>query len=128
MQKFFVHFLLILSAWTLLIKFIFPISYGVMEGLPWFTYVMWDFWWVAHLWLAWAFWARPRYFYKLALSIAVLEVAIILVKFFFFLNNPDWNMWTANWFVNKIFVLSCFLLMLGYLLRAGTESGKKNEL
>ena len=54
MRQFFVHFLLILSVWTLLIKFVFPIAYGIAQEVVWSTYIMWDFWWVAHLWLAWA--------------------------------------------------------------------------
>ena len=61
MRQFFVHFLLILSVWTLLIKFVFPIAYGIAQEVVWSTYIMWDFWWVAHLWLAWAFHCQSRH-------------------------------------------------------------------
>ena len=42
---------------------------------------------------------------------------IISIKFYFFFANPHWDIWSSNWFINKIFVLSCFLIMLGYLYR-----------
>ena len=116
MPLFFVHYLVILAAWTLVIKFIFPISYAVLEEISWSAYVMWDFWWVAHLWLAWAFLVQWRYLYPLAYIISVVVVLIISVKFYFFLENPGLTIWTANWFINKIFVLSCFLLLFGYLV------------
>jgi hypothetical protein len=117
MSQFFTHFLLILSAWTLLIKFLFPISYGLAHGPSWSMYIMWDFWWVVHIWLAWAFYAQPRCLYPLALAISVAEISIISFKFYGFFINPNWTIWAANWFINKIFVLSCFLLILAYLLR-----------
>ena len=116
MTLFFIHYLVILAAWTLVIKFIFPISYAILEEVSWSTYVMWDFWWVAHLWLAWAFLVQWRYLYPVAYIISVLEVLIISFKFYFFLGNPDWTIWTTNWFINKVFVLSCFLLIFGYLV------------
>ena len=123
MRHFFVHFLLILSVWTLLIKFVFPIAYGIAQEVVWSTYIMWDFWWVAHLWLAWAFHCQSRHLYLLALVISVTEVMIISIKFYFFFANPHWDIWSSNWFINKIFVLSCFLIMLGYLYRVRLVRG-----
>ena len=127
MTLFFIHYLVILAAWTLVIKFIFPISYAILEEVSWSTYVMWDFWWVAHLWLAWAFLVQWRYLYPVAYIISVLEVLIISFKFYFFLGNPDWTIWTANWFINKIFVLSCFLLIFGYLV-GGIKRRRVNSI
>ena len=51
MLSFFAHFLFILSAWTLTIKFFFPIAYAVAHGLPLGAHIYWDFWWVVHIWL-----------------------------------------------------------------------------
>ncbi len=114
MIKFFAHFLFLLAAWTLTIKFAFPAAYAVAEGAPILTYVMWDFWWVAHLWLAWALLNWRRYTYALAVGLSVVEIVIIATKFVMFLDEPEWTIWTTNWFINKIFVLACFVLMLGY--------------
>ena len=127
MTLFFIHYLVIIATWTLVIKFIFPISYAIFQDVSWSTYVMWDFWWVAHLWLAWAFLAQWRYLYPLAYIISALEVLIISFKFHVFFGNPDWTIWTANWFINKVFVLSCFLLIFGYLV-AGIKSGRANNI
>ena len=33
-----------------------------------------------------------------------------------FLAAPEWTIWTTNWFINKLFVLLCFGLMLPYLV------------
>ena len=112
--RFFAHFLFLLAAWTLVIKFIFPFSFSWYEGTPLDTYIMWDFWWVVHLWLGWALLSWQRYTYALAVSVSVVEITIISVKLKVFLGDPSWTIWTANWFTNKLFVLACFVLMLGY--------------
>ncbi len=118
MRRFLAHWLIFLAAWTLVIKFIFPVWYDVAYGQPLGTHIYWDFWWVAHLWLAYALLSWQRYSYGLALGVSVVEIAIILVKFALFLPAPDWSIWQTNWFINKLFVLACFMVMLGYLLVA----------
>ena len=68
MNKFFAHFLFILAAWTLVIKYVFPAAYALGYGEPIGTYIFWDFWWVIHIWLGWALLTQPRYLFGLALS------------------------------------------------------------
>ena len=114
MIPFFAHTLIILAAWTLTIKFVFPVAFALAEGVPIGTHVYWDFWWVAHLWLAWALLHWQRYTVALALGVSVVEIAIIVTKFALFLSAPEWTMWTTNWFINKVFVLACFSVMLPY--------------
>jgi len=109
---FFAHFLFILAAWTLTIKFAFPMAMALSEGLPLLTYVWWDFWWIPHLWLGWALIARPPYLFWLALLVAAVEVIIVVTKFVLFLSAPEWTIWTGNWFINKCFVLAIFTLIL----------------
>ena len=115
MIVFLAHFLIVLAAWTLTIKFAFPIAFAVWQDLPIHTYIYWDFWWVAHLWLAWALLRWRSYTFPLAIGVSVAEIAIVVIKFVFFLAEPEWTIWTTNWFINKVFVLSCFVLMLSYL-------------
>jgi hypothetical protein len=67
---------------------------------------------VVHLWLAWALLRWQPYSYALALSVSVSEIAIIVTKFAVFLADPEWTIWTTNWFINKLFVLACFCLLL----------------
>ena len=116
MIRFFAHLLFVLAAWTLVIKFAFPFAFAWYEGPPLDTYIMWDFWWVIHLWLGWALLSWQRYTYALAVSVSVVEIAIISVKLKVFLGDPSWTIWTANWFTNKLFVITCFVLMLGYFV------------
>ena len=116
MIAFLAHFLFLLAAWTLTIKFAFPVAYALAEGAPIGTYIYWDFWWVIHLWLGWALLKWRRYTYPLAVGISVAEIIIIVTKFVLFLSAPQWTIWTTNWFINKLFVLACFVLMLGYFL------------
>lgn len=135
MIAFFAHFLFILAAWTLVIKFIFPIGYALAEGAPVLTHVYWDFWWVVHIWLGWALLHWRRYTYALALTVSVAEIAIIVTKFVQFLSAPEWTIWRTNWFINKVFVLACFVLLLGYLVAhtqrlrptAGPRAGTSRE-
>ena len=44
-----------IALWTILIKFIFPVIYALNYGESFSKFIMWDFWWVAHLWLGWSF-------------------------------------------------------------------------
>ena len=43
---------------------------------------------------------------------SLAEIAIIVAKFWVFLTSPDWTIWTMSWFVNKLFVLACFTMLL----------------
>lgn len=125
MPRFFAHFLFLLAAWTLVIKYIFPAAYALHAGVPVLTHVMWDFWWVAHIWLGWALITRPRYTVAFAITVSVVEIVIVVTKFVRFLSEPQWDIWHTNRFINKCFVLGCFILLLGYLLwsRGSTRTG-----
>ncbi|TVR48738.1 MAG: hypothetical protein EA425_13700 [Puniceicoccaceae bacterium] len=109
---FLAHFLIILSAWTIVIKYLFPITFAAFEGVALTRYVFWDLWPVAHLWLAWALLRMPWYTRPLAIAMAAIEIVIILTLFTLFLNDPEWSIWRTNWFINKLFVLLCFILIL----------------
>ena len=116
MITFLAHFLFILAAWTLVIKYVFPVAYALAEGVPITSYVLWDFWWVVHIWLGWSLLHWRRYTYAAAIVISLAEIAIIVTKFVSFLSAPEWTIWRTNWFINKVFVLACFVLLLGYCL------------
>ena len=116
MTVFLAHFLFVLAAWTVVVKYLFPVAWALAHGLAPATHVYLDFWPVVHVWLGWALLARPRYTLALALVVSVVEIAIVVTKFVLFLGEPEWTIWTTNWFVNKVFVLGCFCLMLGHLL------------
>ncbi|SHK28290.1 hypothetical protein SAMN05216369_1342 [Marinobacter antarcticus] len=109
---FLAHLLLILVAWTIFIKYLFPIGFALVSNEPWTTYIYWDLWPVAHLWLAWALLAGPRYTRMLAIGMSVVEIFIIVTLFIWFLADPEWSIWRTNWFVNKVFVLAAFVLVL----------------
>ena len=129
MSVFLAHFLFVLAAWTVVIKYLFPVAYALAHGLPLGTHVYIDFWPVFHVWLGWALITRPRYTFWLAFVVAVLEVGIVATKFVLFLGAPEWTIWTTNWFVNKLFVLACFALMLVHLLaRRGDYAPRRAPL
>ena len=116
MVPFFAHFLFILAAWTLVIKYIFPVAYALHEGVPVGTYIMWDFWWVVHIALGWSLLRWNRYTFQFAAAVSLVEIAIVVTKFVVFLVEPQWTIWRTNWFINKVFVLACFVLLLAYLV------------
>ena len=133
MNRFFAHFLFILAAWTIVIKYLFPIAYAINEDLPWATYVYADLWPVVHIALGWALINWPRYTFEFAVGVSVAEIAIVLSKFALFLASPEWTIWRTNWFINKIFVLGCFVMLLTWLLlnasaakalQAGSDTAK----
>ncbi|HEX9593372.1 MAG TPA: hypothetical protein VGB12_08520 [bacterium] len=110
------HFLYVLAAWTVTIKYLFPIGYSLWEGVPLTTYVLWDLWWAVHLWLGWALLHWQRHTFALGVVVSLAEIAIVVTKLVGFLAAPEWTIWRTNWFINKLFVLACFALLLGYLL------------
>lgn len=116
MRIFLAHWLILLAAWTLVIKFVFPLVFDTAYNHPVGTHIYWDFWWCIHLWLAYALYTRPAYLWWFAVVVSVIEIGIIGVKFYQFLLQPDWTVWQANWFINKVFVLSCFVVLLAYCL------------
>jgi len=120
---FLAHFLFMLAAWTVVIKYLFPMAWSAVHGEPVTTHVMWDLWPVAHVWLGWALLRQPRYTRLLAVGMSVIEIIIIVTLFVFFLADPEWTIWRTNWFINKIFVLTCFMLILGTFI---TRYGGRN--
>jgi hypothetical protein len=116
MARFVAHFLFILAAWTIVIKYLFPMAYALAEGVAPFKYVFLDFWPVVHVWVGWSLLHWNRFTFPLALVVSVAEIVIVVTKLMIFLSAPEWTIWRANWFVNKIFVLAAFVVLLGYLL------------
>jgi hypothetical protein len=114
---FLAHMLFVLAAWSVFIKYLFPIAFALAEGVGLDSYIYWDFWPVAHVWLGWALLARPCYTRKLAIAMSIVEIGIIVTLFSIFLADPEWSIWRTNWFVNKVFVISCFVLVLYAALR-----------
>src|SRR5262245_44531038 len=104
MVRFLAHFLFILAAWTVVIKYLFPAGYALARGEPIGTYVYLDFWPLVHVWLGWSLLHWQRYTFAFALIVSVAEIVIVVTKFVLFLSAPEWTIWRTNWFVNKIFV------------------------
>lgn len=112
LEGFLASMLLLLIAWTLVIKYLFPMAWSLAHGLPLTQHIYWDLWPLAHGLLAWALLARPPWLRALALGMALVEIGIIVTKFALFLPDPEWSIWRTNWFINKLFVLACFVLVL----------------
>src|SRR5512134_663089 len=116
MRIFLAHFLFILAAWTLVIKYLFPMAHALAAGQPLLSNVYLDLWPVVHVWVGWSLLHWNRYTFALAAVVSVAEIVIVVTKFVLFHGDPEWNIWRTNWFINKMFVLACFVLLLGYLL------------
>ena len=116
MRSFLAHFLFILAAWTVVIKYLFPMAYALAQGAPIGSHVFVDFWPVVHVWVGWSLLHWNRWTFRLAFAVSVAEIVIIVTKFVLFLEAPQWTIWRTNWFINKLFVLACFVLLLGWLL------------
>tara|TARA_Y100000758_G_scaffold283821_1_gene232897 strand:- start:563 stop:979 length:417 start_codon:yes stop_codon:yes gene_type:complete len=108
--------LIFIAAWTILIKFIFPVLYALNYGENITKYIMWDFWWIAHLWLAYSFLNITRNTYFIGLIICIFELIIIIYKLYIFFIFPQWTIWETNWMINKIFVLILFIFITKILV------------
>ena len=113
--------LVVMATWTLVIKYLAPLLYVVSERAagrdPGAVPVMWDFWWVAHLVLAWLLWRRHPRAWAAGVAIAAAEIAIVTVKLVAYLRHPDLSFWRLLWFTNKVYVLAFFVALLFVLLR-----------
>jgi hypothetical protein len=115
--------LVVMVTWTLVIKYLAPALYFVaersagrpLERVPY----MWDFWWVAHLALAWLLWRRHPLARNAGLVVAAVEIAIVAFKLALWFAHPDLSFWRLLWFTNKLYVLAYFLFLLVFLLRSG---------
>lgn len=116
--------LVVMATWTLAIKYVAPILWAAAErsaGRDAVAPIMWDFWWVAHLALAWLLWTGHRLARAAGCAVAIVEIAIVAVKFVLFLRAPDWSFWKLLWFTNKVYVLGFFVVFLAALLRRRTS-------
>jgi hypothetical protein len=112
--------LVVMATWTLVIKYLAPVLYAASEraaGRDIAAPILWDFWWVAHLALAWLLWTGHRLARAAGHAVAVVEIGIVGVKFALFLRAPEWTFWRLLWFTNKIYVLGFFVLFLAALVR-----------
>lgn len=109
-------FLFVIAGWSIFIKYVFPIAWSLAYGEPLGTFVYWDAWPVAHAVLGWALLTQPFGTRVLAITIAIVEIGIVATSFAWFLGDPDWTIWRTNWFVNKVFVLVCFVGVLAVAL------------
>ena len=80
-NRFFAHFLFILAAWTLVIKYVFPMTYAIFYGLPIGSHVYPDLWPVVHVWLGWSLLHWRRSTFVFAVGISVAEIVIVISKF-----------------------------------------------
>jgi hypothetical protein len=118
--------LVVMATWTLVIKYLAPLLYAAAErsaGHDIAAPILWDFWWVAHLALAWLLWNGHRLSRPAGYAIASVEIAIVVVKFVLFLRAPEWSFWRLLWFTNKIYVLGFFVVFLIALLRRRPAAG-----
>ena len=117
--------LVVMATWTLVVKFLAPAAWFAAEraagraaaGPP----VMWDFWWIAHLALAWMLWRRDRRAWLCGVAVAAAEVVIVAVKLAAYWQRPDLSFWRLLWLTNKVYVLAFFVLFLVLLTRPGAR-------
>jgi hypothetical protein len=112
--------LVVMASWTLIIKYLAPVLYAAAErsaGRDLSAPILWDFWWVAHLALAWLLWTGHRLARPAGYAVAIVEILIVAVKFLLFLRAPEWTFWKLLWFTNKVYVLGFFVVFLAALLR-----------
>ena len=115
--------LVVMVTWTLIVKFLAPVLFYVAErqagrpiaGPP----VLWDFWWVAHLGIAWLLWHRLPLALLAGRGIAAAEVLIALGKLALYAGQPDLSFWGLLWLTNELYVLGFFLFLIVYLSRSG---------
>lgn len=110
--------------YTLTIKYVLPVSWALLQGVPWTSFIyFWDAWWIAHIAVGFGLRLKRNPFYwRAALLLSVVEILIIAVKFALFLPNPNWDFWHLNWFINKSLMIVFFIVLLRWLLKKEVRS------
>lgn len=114
--------LVVMAAWTVIVKFLAPVLFYVAErqagrpiaGPP----VLWDFWWLAHLGIAWLLWHRLPVALLAGRGIAAAEVLIGLGKLALYLRQPDLSFWGLLWLTNRLYAVGFFVFLIVYLSRS----------
>ncbi len=121
-SKIFGKLLYFFAGYTLVIKYILPVGWAVIQKAPMVTYIyFWDAWWVAHIIVGRGLALAKKGIWPWAFSLSVAEIIIIAVKFFFYLKFPNLDFWHVNWFVNKTFLLIYFSVLLAWLFKQETR-------
>jgi len=104
------------ACWTILIKYVLPISAALRDGVSLTQYIyFWDLWWAAHLYVGWGLCKPKAGIWKWAFLLTATEIIIIVSKFVIYLKDPNLDFWHVNWFVNKVFLLVYFSIMAVWL-------------
>lgn len=123
--------LVVMATWTVIVKFLVPVLFYLSEqyaGRPVARApIMWDFWWVAHLWLAWLLMHRHPLSRAAGRGIAAAECLIVIVKLVLYLRQPDYSLWGLLWLTNKVYVLVFFLFLSVYLTRGSVRRALGGE-
>lgn len=106
------------AAFTLMIKYVFPVTWAFYKGAPLTAFIyFWDAWWIAHLYVGRGFLKRQKGVWRWALLLTVAEILIIAVKLLAFTRAPVLDFWRLSWFVNKSLMLVFFLWLFSWLLK-----------
>ncbi|GMU64680.1 MAG: hypothetical protein AMXMBFR36_09540 [Acidobacteriota bacterium] len=118
--------LVVMIAWTLVIKYLSPLVWFWSERLagrdPGAAPVMWDFWPVAHAVLAAALWRRVAWARAFGLAVAAVEVMVVVAKLALYLRAPALDYWHLLWLTNKVYVLAVFSCLLYVLAGPGRRA------
>jgi hypothetical protein len=115
--------LVVMIVWTLVIKYLAPLTWFWAERLAGSERaelpIFWDFWPLAHAAMAWGLWRRTRWAWGFGLAVSLVEVAVVGTKFALWLPAPHLGFWRLLWFVNKVYVLAVFSCLAYVLLGPG---------
>ena len=116
------------AAYTVLIKYILPIAWAVLQKVSLTSYIyFWDAWWLAHLIVGFHLVRCTPGIWKWAILLALTEIGIISTKFAIYFQNPAGDFWHWNWFVNKLLLLFYFLTLLFWLLHREVQTALRDE-
>jgi hypothetical protein len=114
--------LTVMVSWTLVVKYLAPLLWGVAEaraGRPGELPVMWDLWPLTHVALAVWLWRGARGAREAALALALAECAVVSIKFALFARAPEWTFWKLLWLTNKVYVLLFFGALAAVVVARG---------
>lgn len=113
------------AIWTVTIKFIIPIAWSLIWSLSLTRFILWDAWWIAHLYVGYLLIEKPHKTWPWIFVLTLTEIGVIGFKFIGFYESPVFNVWRMNWYVNKWFMLIYFVFCLEWILRDKTRRSLK---
>lgn len=120
-QGFFCGAYLVLGIISFVSKILMPMLIASAEGFVWLTYITWDIWWIAYLYIAWQIQFPSKKIWIFAILTALIDFFISSYKLIMATQIAIWDIWKTSLFFNNLYSFILSFLLFFYLFSHSTR-------